>query len=153
MKFNIELNRIDPLMPPAFYKTYTARAPLATHWRPATCEEVECDGWKFGFVTTVDVGTELGQRQYHFLKHDKTRSYSVQNVGAGLFKFVYKPGNRCMSWEDHKAPIGRPPVLLVVGGDWRGNPRREVRRHVRLDNWVEDCALHQDKLATAAQKG
>jgi hypothetical protein len=148
------LRRVDPLMPAQFYKTYSVKAPLETHWRKATCEEVDCDGYRFGFVTTVDIGTDLGQKQYDFLTHDKKRSYSMQNVGDRLFKFVYAPGNICMNYADHRAPIGKPPLLLVVGGDWRGNPMHAPTiRHRTVENWTEDFSLHQGKLADNIKKG
>jgi hypothetical protein len=154
-KFHIELNRIQPLLPPQHYKTYSARAPLSTHWRPATCEEVDCEDYRYGFVTTIDVGTELGQRQFDFLtKRDKKRSHTRQNVGNGLWKFVYKPGTICMKYQDHRVPIGMPPLLLVVPGDWRGNPMHAPTiRHRSVENWVEDFALHQDRLAETAKRG
>lgn len=154
MPFGIELNRLQPKMQPQNYKTYSVRAPLSSHWAKATCEEVDCDGWLYGFVTTVDVGTELGQRQFHFLTHDKRRSYSMQDIGAGLFKFVYRPGNICMNYQEHRAPIGKPPLLLVVGGDWRGNPlHAPTIRHRSVDNWVEDFSLHQNRITDIIKKG
>jgi hypothetical protein len=70
-----------------------------------------------------------------------------------LVKFVYGPGNRCFSSHEHRVPIGRPPRLLVVGGDWRGNPRRERRVHANVDDWVDDARNHQDKIATIIQRG
>lgn len=150
----VQLNRHIPKRGPESFKTYTTVAPLSTHWRPATCEEVDCPDYLKGFVTTVDTGTELGQRQFHFLTHDKKRSYSMQNVGAGLFKFVYKPGNICMRWNEHRLPIGRPPLYLVRGGDWRGNPRRvPTVRHRTVAHWIEDFSIHQDMIATAIQRG
>lgn len=121
--------------------------------RPASCEEYECDGWLYGFVTTVDLSTDLGQRQHHFLTHDKHRSYTMQRVSMQLVKFVYKPGNICMSWDQHRVPIGRPPRLLVVGGDWRGNPRGTMVRHTKIDHWCEDFGEHQQKLAEYQNRG
>lgn len=138
---------------PEHYKSYSMRAPFRSHWRPATCEEYECEAFLTGFVTTVDLNTELGQRQYHYLTHDRERSYSMQRVSMTLVKFIYGPGNRCFSSQDHRVPVGRPPRLLVVGGDWRGNPRREVRVHSRVDDWVDDSRNHQDKIATIVQRG
>jgi hypothetical protein len=149
----IVLNRPAPLMPAANYKTYAMRSPVRTHWRPATCEEFECQDYKYGFVTTIDVSTELGQRQHHFLTHDTKRRYHIQRVSLTVFKFVYGPGNICMGYRDHRVPIGRPPKLLVVGGDWRGNPRQEIVRHQRVEHWVEDFSLHTAMLAQKVQRG
>jgi hypothetical protein len=144
---------IHPAAGPEAYKSYAMRAPISTHWRQASCEEVDCESFLQGFVTTVDLTTELGQRQYDYLSHDKERSYHMQRVSETLVKFVYGPGNRCFSSNKHRTAIGRPPRLLVVGGDWRGNPRREKRVHRNIDDWVDDARNHQDKIARIIQRG
>jgi hypothetical protein len=138
---------------PESYKSYSMRAPFRTHWRPATCEEYECEAFRNGFVTTVDLNTDLGQKQYNYLSHDKSRSYHMQRVSMTLVKFVYGPGNRCFNSQGHRVPVGRPPRLLVVGGDWRGNPRGDRRVHSNVDDWVDDARNHQDKIARIIQRG
>lgn len=153
MRGAILLNRIEPVAGPEHYKSYSVRAPVKTHWRSATCEEYECDAFLRGFITTVALTSDLGQKQYHYLTHDKTRAYSMQRVGADIVKFIYGPGNRCFKSDDHRVPIGKPPRLLVVGGDWRGNPRKEFIVHSRVDDWVDDCREHQEKMATILRRG
>lgn len=150
----MQLNRIEPRMGPDSYITYSQRAPLGSHWREATCEEVECYDFQSGFVTTVDTSAPLGEKQFYFLTHDPKRSPSIQRVADTVFKFVYKPGTICMKFYEHRAPIGRPPLYLVSGGDWRGNPRQTPTvRHRSVENWVEDFSEHQDRIATVAQRG
>lgn len=152
--FNQKCNRISPNMGPENYKSYTMRAPFETHWRMATCEEYECIDFLNGFAITVDTATELGKKQHYYLTHDNERSYSLQRVTESLFKFIYKPGNPCVKRADHRVPIGRPPLLLVVGGDWRGNPRgTPTVRHTRVEDWVDDFATHQEGLATLLRRG
>lgn len=141
-------NRLTPDAGPEHFKSYSWRAPLATHWRQGTCEEYECEAYLKGFVTTVDISTDLGQKQYHFLTHDKTRSCSMQRVSQTVFKFIYPPGNKCMKYWEHRVPIGKPPLLLVLGGDWRGNPRQlKTVVHRRPEDWIEDFSEHQDRIA------
>lgn len=153
------LNRLPPNMGPESYKSYTIRAPISTHWRRATCDDYECDFFLHGGVTTVDVSTELGKKQYHFLSHDKTRRWHTQRAGETLYRFVYGPGNNCFSNTDedprrHIVPIGRPPLVLVSGGDWRGNPLgTPTVRHRSVEDWVDDFANHQDRLKTAIERG
>lgn len=148
------LFRIDPVGQPQDYKTYGMSMPLATHWQPATCEDVQCDAYVHGWVTTVDLTTDLGQRQYDYLTHDKTRSCTRQNVTQTLVKFVYKPGNRCFRSADHRLPVGRPARFYVAGGDHRGNPLgTPVRVHKNGADWAEDFAEHQDMIASAIEKG
>lgn len=148
-----ELNRIPPHMEPQAYRTYRVSAPLRTHWRPADCDEYECDAYLHGFVLTVDLSTELGQRQAHYVRHDRSRRCHEQRIDLTTTKFVYGPGNRCFSYSEHRVPIGKPARLLVVGGDWRGNPLGFRRVHTKVEHWVEDLALNQNWLAERAQRG
>lgn len=147
------VNRPTPIGDPQHYKSYTMRAPVRTHWRPATCEEYECLDYQYGWVTTIDLSTDLGQKQYHYLTHDKERRYSMQRLSLSIVKFIYGPGHRCFRSDEHKVAVGKPPKLLVVGGDWRGNPRGEVRVHTRIEDWVDDSRVHQDKISTLVKRG
>jgi hypothetical protein len=150
----VRLNRIPPAGPAHAYKTYGIAMPLATHWRPATCEEVDCAAYRNGWVTTVDLSTDLGKRQFEHCKGDRSRSYSMQRPELNLIKFVYAPGNRCFSAGDHRLPLGRPARFYVAGGDYRGNPRGiRTRVHQRAADWVEDFAGHQGRLAAAIERG
>lgn len=140
---------------PEYYQSYTASMPLSSHWRRALCEEVDCSDFLSGFVFTCDISNELGVKQYQYLaKQDKDRSPSIQRVSEHIFKFVYKPGTPCMKRGDHRLPIGKEPIFLVRGGDWRGNPRQiATRRHTSAEFWVEDFAQNQDRITTTIQKG
>ncbi len=148
------VRRIAPNMGPEAYKTYGMSMPLSSHWRAATCEEVSCDAWIHGWVSTFDLSTDLGQRQFEFCKNDRERGFSMQRPGLSLVKFVYPPGNRCFRSSEHRLPLDRPARLYVAEGDFRGNPRRiPARVHTRAEHWVEDFSEHQDRLATAIQRG
>ncbi len=141
---------------PENFKSYSASAPLHSHWRQATCEEFECDAFVHGSVVTADLSTDLGQRQYEYLKHDRTRRCSMQQVSQYIVKFVYGPGNDCFEpvRSTHRVPFGRPPFYLVAEGDFRGNPRgTPVRVHRCVEDWVDDWANHTDKLANLRQRG
>lgn len=148
------VSRIEPELPAHAFKTYGMSMPLRSHWRPATCDEFECDAYQYGWVSTFDLATELGAKQYAYCRQDKTRSFSAQRHGTTLIKLVYKPGNRCFRSADHRMPLARLPRFYVAGGDWRGNPMGvPARVHQRADDWVDDFANHQDTIATAIRKG
>lgn len=156
MQWSNQYNRLVPEIGPEHYKSYSLAAPLETHWKNATCEEYECDEFVYGFVLTVDISTQMGERQYDYITHDRSRKYSMQKVDATVFKFVYGPGNEGFGAKhgEHKVGLGRTPLLLVEEGDFRGNPRgTPARVHVREQDWAEDFALHVDKLNTAIQRG
>jgi len=143
-----------PQGPPQAYKTYGLSMPLKTHWRSATCEEADCAAYRCGWVSTFDLSTDLGQKQYAYCKDDRTRSFSVQRPSLNLVKLTYGPGNACFDAGKHRVPLERPARLYVADGDWRGNPwRTRPRVHHRAEDWVDDFSTHQDRLAAAIQKG
>lgn len=146
------INRVAPLADPRAYQTYTMRRPLSTHWVPATCEEAGCLAWQNGWSTTVDVSTGLGRAQHDYLRRDRTRSPHMEQVTAHLVRFDYPPGTRCFRSGDHRVPLERPSVFVVRDGDWRGNPTGR-RRVLGADDWTDDFRNHEDKLATARERG
>ena len=145
------LNRPTPKAPPAAYKSYSWRQPLQTHFRRVPCAEFQCRDFRNGWVTLVDIATELGRRQFDYLSHDKTRQWHMEKTGTSLVSFTYPPGSQPFdsTRHEHHRPIGYDPIMLVVGGDWRGNPRREPARIMRPQDWICDFAEHQEKLARA----
>lgn len=150
------LNRTPMRLGPEYYQSFTRAMPLSSHWRRVSCEFYECDAWLNGFVLTIDTSTELGLKQYDYVTHDKTRSYSMQRINLTEFKFIYPPGTPGFAGVDHDHffPVGREPLWVVTGGDWRGNPRQLRRReHTRPEHWVEEFAENQIVLAEIAKRG
>lgn len=142
--------RIVPQIGPEHYKSYSIRAPLSTHWKRATCADYECDEYLYGWTTTVDISTELGRKQAHYILHDKSRSFKHEQLGPNLVAFRYGPGQTCFKNNDHRTGVGRAPLLLVQEGDWRGNPRNTPPRVFKsVEDWRDDFAEHQDKIAKA----
>lgn len=142
------LSRVQPVGPPEAYKTYQVSTP-ATHMRPATCAEVECPNHLLGWETFVPAGNERA----HFLIRTSGRRYIAEPPNAaGVTRYVFEAGQACFKAPTHRVQV-RPELYVVRGGDWRGNPRGTVRRHVRPADWVEDFAEHLDDIATEARKG
>lgn len=159
MQIRHELTRIEPLMAPAAYKTYSVVMPLATHWRPGTCDEAHCPDFVYGWRTVVDEATDLGRRQAHYIRHDQTRARAEERDETGLLTvFTFGPGQPCFvnppTGPGHQVPLQRDPRFLVRGGDWRGNPSGVGPRfHTRAEDWVDDFATHQQMLADQIGKG
>lgn len=146
----MSLNRPDPLMAPQAYKTYAVVAPLSTHWRKATCAEVDCPHYLNGWRTRVENCTP------DLLHAAKTsgRRYREMRIAEGESYLVFEAGQPCFAAAAHRKQIGRPPLYIVRDGDWRGNPRRtRARQHLNPANWVEDFSEHQQKLADEIKKG
>lgn len=149
---NSPINWPEIRTPAALMQTFQVTAPIETHWRLASCEEVDCEHYTLGWQTTVDTATELGQRQADYIRHDRTRAATEESGPNGMVTFTYRPGQRC--FRRHRAPLGRPPLYLVRGGDWRGNPAGiETRRHTAAKFWFEDMSETVQKLVDLKQRG
>jgi hypothetical protein len=145
-----QLFRIEPAMPPQAYKTFAMVSPIETHMRQATCAEVGCDHYHQGWRVHVEALTP------DLLDAAKTsgRRYREEHVADGYTYLVFEAGQPCFKAATHRAPIGRPPLFLVRDGDHRGNPYgTPTRRYDRPDQWVDDFATHQNKLADEIRKG
>lgn len=144
------LFRIEPAMGPESYRTFAVVSPIATHMRPATCEEVGCDHYTKGWRVRVEA---LAPDLLHAAK-TSGRRYREVSVAAGETYLVFEAGQPCFKARTHRAPLGRPPLYLVRDGDHRGNPRgTKTRLHQRAADWVENFAEHQQALADEIAKG
>lgn len=144
------LFRIEPKMSAAAYKTYEIRSPLATHFRPATCAEVDCpqylNGWR--------VNNEALTPDLRHAVATSGRKFRLEVISASESWLVFEAGQPCFKASQHRTRLERAPLYLVRDGDHRGNPRgTKARLHQRPENWVEDFAEHQQKLADEIEKG
>lgn len=154
MPGHIQLARLRPAMPAAYYKSYSVRYPLSTHWRLASCDEVYCLPYQRGWETFVDTGDDLGRMRYDYLVQDKNRACTMEKTGPTTYTFRYAAGTPCFEQLNHRLKIPRAPLFLVTGGDWRGNPRgTEMLVHGSGENWAEDFAAHQGKINKLIERG
>lgn len=145
------LFRIQPGMVMSSYKTYALKAPPATHWKAATCKDVDCEAYANGWITRIDASTELGRAQLNYIRLQSGRHYMDNTKpGSNIVELWFRAGQKCFA--QHKVPLDREPVYLVRGGDWRGSTGL-IRRHISGEDWVDDFANHQDKLATRLGQG
>ncbi|MBA4865910.1 hypothetical protein H1V43_32115 [Streptomyces sp. PSKA54] len=144
------MNRVEPRMPAAAYKTFQILAPVPTHWRPASCAEVDCPDYVNGWRVRIE---GLDAQMLHAAK-TSGRKYSELRVAEGETWLVYEAGQPCFRAAQHRKRIDRPELFLVRDGDHRGNPRgTKARMHAKPEHWVENFAEHQQGLADAHQKG
>lgn len=144
--------QITPNMPARAYKTFQIASPESTHTRPATCEEVECQQYAKGWVMKIDLGTELGQKQAHYIKHQSGRSYIIRDQRDGLVTLEFHANQPC--FQQHKVRLERPEIYRVKGGDYRGNPlKTPTRVHTKPEHWVEEFAANQEAIAEAHRRG
>lgn len=146
------INRITPNLPTAAMKTYSVRAPLGSHWRKATCAEVDCESYLHGWMTTVPSDSA----QAHYIRKESGRRFIETTLDGGRVIFTFEPGQRCFGSDEHTVHLDREAFYVVREGDWRGNPRPHARtniQHVRADDWVDDFATHQGRLADRLERG
>lgn len=150
---NTLVQRVEPLASPPAYRTFSVILPLKTHWRDATCEEYECDGFLNGFVTTLSLVDAQGSLLANMIRKGKTgRSFHEQRVSLELTKFIFPPGTPCFTG-GHKIQIQRPELFVVRDGDFRGNPTGRRRIHKNGSDWAEDCAEQLDMINTQRNRG
>lgn len=112
------LNRPEPILPVTKMVTHAIFAPLATHWRKATCVEVGCLQHHHGWALNT---TGLSEGQVVLAKASGRR-YHVEHDATGAEILLFEPGQSCFKVSEHRIRIDRPEVFIQRPGDWRGNP-------------------------------
>lgn len=135
--------RITPSLPVSAMRTYSVKMPVQTHFRPATCEEYGCETFLGGWVTMLSVA----QTDLIDALRRSGRPYTEKRGENGMIEFRFEPGTPCFKQSTHRVSLERDPVLIVRDGDWRGNPTGWARRHASMNDWIEDFALHQQRVA------
>jgi hypothetical protein len=143
-----ELNRVAPVGPTQAYKTYSIIVPKATHTRPATCEEVDCPNYLNGWKTILSLSTQAGL--IHTVKNSGRGHTEL--VDGDLVTFTFAPGQTCFQVSKHRIQV-QQELYVVRGGDHRGNPTGMKRIHQKPLDWVEDFALHTNKISDELRKG
>lgn len=144
------VTRIAPAGPAQHYKTYGASLPLATHWVPATCEEVDCEPFLKGWSINV---APLSEQDRAVITNAGYR-YIELPVQEGETLWVFEAGQPCFKSSTHQREIGRPPVFYTRGGDWRGDPSgARPYVHQRPEDWVDDFANYLDRVNADIEKG
>lgn len=122
------------------YRTYQIVAPISTHFRPATCEEVDCDAYRHGWKTLVPSNSDQalyirsGASGRRFIEVNDSCDETI-----GMTEFIFEAGQRCFGASKHVVPLERDPIFNV-----RENGL--TRRHTRPELWTEDFAGHLDKV-------
>src|SRR5262245_45378310 len=99
---------INPAGPPQWYQTYRVEAPLATHWRKASCEEINCPAYFKGWKTYIDLSTDLGQKQYYYITKESKRRFSELKVTDTIIAFTFESGQPCFGRDKHRIQLDRP---------------------------------------------
>ena len=148
------LNRTSNPAPAHAMKTYGLAIPRdPSYWRSVSCAEAGCRAHANGWVTRLDESIHAHAQAANDVRTLR-RGEFTETKEADLTVFTFGPGHTCFASNSHRVRSDRPPLYLVKGGDHRGNPRH-VRTivHKNGDNWVDDFAGHQDRVATLRERG
>lgn len=143
------LFRLPPSMPVQAWTTYSIQTPISTHFRKATCAEVDCEAYRCGWRVHVEA---IGPELTHAAKTSGAR-FVVQEVGPGHTYLVFEAGQICFGAARHRVRVGRPELFVVRHGDWRGNPSGQRRVHTDMAGWIDDMSTNRDKLMTRLARG
>lgn len=120
--FHRPLYRPEPMLPVTAMQTHQALAPLETHWRKATCEEVDCLAWREGYgipLKSLD-DEDLGLIR-QFVQTYKLECVKIE-IADGEFHLWFEAGQRCLRADTHRLRNDDPYIFLTRDGDHRGNP-------------------------------
>lgn len=122
--------------------TYGLRAPVQTHFRPATCAEIGCSAYLNGWKTILPVGSDL----IGVLKNSGRKYVQVPSEEGGLAEFHFEPGQPCFKADTHVISLEREPIYLVRRGG-------QTQQHRYASDWVDDSAIYLDKVRDEIEKG
>lgn len=120
------------------HKAYSLAAPLRTHYRKATCQEVECKHHREGW--TYDVA-QLDMEMIRAIRVSGRR-WNERELNGHTY-WVFPPGQQC--FKTHQVRIDREPFYYVTPNA-TGLIVPAARQHKNGDDWTDDFANHQDKI-------
>lgn len=132
-------------------KTFQIAAPLSSHRRPATCEEVQCANAENGWKMRINEGDpQLGAKQAHYIRKMSGRKFTEHKLPGGLTEFVFSSGQPCFA--EHTTRLERQELYVVRDSGLGGRPGRS-RRHTKPEFWIEELSENQDRLSKIIEKG
>lgn len=131
-------------------RTFEINQPIATHFRRATCAEVECGaraaGWKMGFDLTDPERLAAAR----WIRDHSGRTMAAE-VADGKVTLTFPAGQDC--FQKHRVPLEREPFYVVRGGDFRGNPTRQRVTHKSADTFIDQWENDLDRLNAVRERG
>lgn len=151
--FAAHVNRIPPTLPPGAMQTFEVDAPLETHWRSATCEEVECKAFTRGWTSTVLPESIEEIRILKVYEAELRRGAVTFALTPENFRcYNFPAGTECFRRIWHRLPLERPAIFTVRSGDWRGTDG-VIRQFKDGSEWVDSFANHQDGIKKMIDRG
>ncbi len=118
---------------------FLADNPLPTHWRLATCREVDCPHYLLGWQTVV--GSASPQAEY--IRRESGRRLREERHADGLSRFVFEAGQKC--FRQHKIQIGLPTIF--------SQRRNGTAKRQEFDRWQGEFQEHLDDIRILQKRG
>lgn len=139
------LNRIEPALPAHMMRTHAVLAPLRTHWRRATCEEIDCEPFLNGWGIAKKHLTEEDVARFRRMGY----RFATVQIEEGQDHLWFEAGQQCFRShaEPHMKQLDRPGLFIVRDGDHRGNPRNtEPILFSGPDAWADSLNTNLEQL-------
>lgn len=149
MTFSQKAYRPEPKMPTQMYKTYRIMQPLSTHFRYATCAEIECPAYTEGW--TYKKSDLVAQNLLYVVTHAGKRYREVDHENETYLAF--EPGQPCFQESTHRKSLERPEFYYAGRGDFRSFSTRRAEQFTRPEDWRDSFAEHLDTINNEIRKG
>lgn len=149
MTFQQKAFRPQPKMPTGSYKTFRIASPLATHFRPATCEEFNCKAFNEGWTYSK---ADLERENLLYVVTHAGKRYREMALADGIY-LVFEPGQKCFQERTHRVPLNRPEFYFAGRGDFRSFSHRKAQVFTRPEDWVDSFSHQLDWINSEIEKG
>lgn len=106
--------RPDPTIPAHKMTSFEIAAPVATHWRKATCAEVDCPDYRLGWTIPL---SSTKPSDIDLFKAKGFRFVSVDSAQGPVL--LFEAGQPCFRASIHRTRLDREELFLQRPGDWR----------------------------------
>lgn len=141
---------MQPLGEPEQYQSFIVRQPVATHTRPATCEEYGCPMMARGWRTTLNERDPEQEANARWIRKASGRDFTEERKEDGTTVFTFTPGQPCFANGQHRVSNDRPAGLLIARGDYR---QIMGPRAAGMDEWTDRLGESVSELAEIRQRG
>jgi hypothetical protein len=145
-------NTPGPKMPPGWYKTYQIAQPVGTHYRLATCAEVQCKAYLEGW--TYKKSDLEAENLLYAVTHAGKRYREMSLTDSPDIYLVFEPGQACFQAPSHRVSLERPAFYFAGRGHYQqGYSHRRATEFDRPEDWVDSFATHQDIIRKVMEEG
>lgn len=147
---NQTASRPTPKLPTNLYKTYRIMQPITTHYRLASCAEIDCPAYTKGWIYKK---SELIANDLYYTVTHAGKRYREEEYEDGAIYLAFEPGQSCFQAPTHRKTLERPAFYYAGRGDFRSFSTRRALQFPQPEDWRDSFAEHLDALHTAIERG